>query len=328
MQFPKRSARAFTLVELLVVIAIIGVLVALLLPAVQAAREAARRSSCSNNLKQLGLALHNHHDTYGKFPSREGVKSGGYGRLGGLLDILPFIEQGNAYDNIFATTPLTSTPWSGYAPFLIEIDAFICPSSPDHMVSETLGNHSYHFCAGDSYITNTTKPRGVFGRNSFLGMKDITDGTSNTLAMAERAFPQRSKDIYHTSTGTNHTIPADCSATYAAGTKEYSTGASSWSGRRWNDGGAGFSAVNTIIPPNGPQCAHNNHDAQNGFYTVSSAHPGGAMTVFADASVHFIAETISAGNQGADAGSISGVSPFGVWGALGSKSGSEVVSLP
>src|SRR5688500_17646541 len=93
----KRSA--FTLVELLVVIAIIGVLVALLLPAVQAAREAARRSQCSNNLKQLGLAAHNFHDTQNKLPSS--IRPGGLTtapRIAGLTLLLPFIEQKNAYD--------------------------------------------------------------------------------------------------------------------------------------------------------------------------------------------------------------------------------------
>lgn len=101
-----KSRRAFTLVELLVVIAIIGILVALLLPAVQAAREAARRMQCQNNLKQLGLALHNYHDTYKRLPSlAQGTnqaavpeRDSNYGMLGGIVHMLPFVEQTPLYD--------------------------------------------------------------------------------------------------------------------------------------------------------------------------------------------------------------------------------------
>src|SRR5262245_47381867 len=107
--------RAFTLVELLVVIAIIGVLVALLLPAVQAAREAARRTQCNNNLKQLTLALHNYHDTYLFFVYRRGGTAGAttllgnQNRLSGFIPLLPFLEQQPMYENIRAGDP-TTTP--------------------------------------------------------------------------------------------------------------------------------------------------------------------------------------------------------------------------
>ncbi|WP_166823418.1 DUF1559 domain-containing protein [Thalassoroseus pseudoceratinae] len=318
--------RGFTLIELLVVIAIIAILIALLLPAVQQAREAARRTQCKNNLKQLGLALHNHHDVHGNFPSRQGSPAGTHSRLSGMLDLLPFLEQNNLFDDIFATNP--PEPWNGsFAPWQNEIPALLCPSSPEHPAGGAIGDHNYHFCSGDSHVTNTANPRGVFGDDSYLAMRDVTDGTTNTIAMGERAFPRAGKDINYTAVGSNHTVPADCAATYDTTTRQYTGTAHTWSGRRWNDGGAGFSAINTCLPPNSPQCAHNNHDAQNGYYTASSEHAGGVQVVMVDGSVQFVSENIDAGNQGASSSGLSGVSPYGVWGAMGTRNGSEVVTL-
>ena len=155
--------RAFTLVELLVVIAIIGILIALLLPAVQAAREAARRSQCSNNLKQLGLALHNYHDTFKAQPPRQGgpLWSGGSltnpPRHSAFVNLLPFIEQDARYSQIM-TSQLNA--WSGGADsgYVGEIAPFICPS--DGLLTETSPDRqalysplNYGLCMGDPTIS-------------------------------------------------------------------------------------------------------------------------------------------------------------------------------
>jgi prepilin-type N-terminal cleavage/methylation domain-containing protein len=129
--------RAFTLVELLAVIAIIGIRVALLLPAVQAAREASRRMSCTNNLKQLGVALHNYHDTFKSFVPRKQGTTGtisNQGRLSGLVGLLPFIEQQPLYDAIKAGDPANGIPpggpsaWSGWAVWDLAPTTLHCPS--------------------------------------------------------------------------------------------------------------------------------------------------------------------------------------------------------
>ncbi|MDR2440810.1 MAG: DUF1559 domain-containing protein, partial [Planctomycetaceae bacterium] len=160
----RSSPFGFTLVELLVVIAIIGVLIALLLPAVQAAREAARRMQCANKLKQFGIAVHNYHDTYNALPA---VQTGPYGpqrgnqnmRMNGLVGILPFMEQNPLYDRICTTTIFTTDNWFDDfthlygAPIITEqVMAFYCPS--DGAYATKPANHpagsNYRFCRGDN----------------------------------------------------------------------------------------------------------------------------------------------------------------------------------
>jgi prepilin-type N-terminal cleavage/methylation domain-containing protein/prepilin-type processing-associated H-X9-DG protein len=223
--FNKREGRSgFTLVELLVVIAIIGVLVALLLPAVQAAREAARRSQCSNNLKQFGIALHNYHDTYGVFPPRRGGTAGGgntarfdgnYDRKSAFIFLLPYIEQKPMADRIRAGEMLAATghtiPPDGpagwynprYPPWSTQLKVVMCPSDKIIMPTPTQhGRNSYMFSLGDTLGGTTAVngqrvdhnhpsrvTRGIFGGSQRCkGFNHITDGSSNTIAMSERVW--------------------------------------------------------------------------------------------------------------------------------------------
>lgn len=203
----KQGARSgFTLVELLVVIAIIGVMVGLLLPAVQAAREAARRMSCGNNLKQLGLGMHNYESTHKKLPA---LGSLGIGTEMGLpyawtLALLPFIEQNAMYDRMMAQArpsgPGLPVPWAtGSSAFEIEvwrknIPSLMCPSDmPPSNLAESPSFLSYKACVGDDYHQNHFRPdqgrdnRGIFQIQRWRGFNEIIDGLSNTIMLGEIA---------------------------------------------------------------------------------------------------------------------------------------------
>jgi len=206
--------KGFTLVELLVVIAIIGILIALLLPAVQAAREAARRSQCTNNLKQLGLALHNHHDTYLRFPPGGARDQPPFGKVetdwgsSWLVYILPFVEQKPLYDQWEFQN--SSGVFSAHNMALINglvIPGYACPSSPlpTQWADQQHGNTrrmAVHYVgvsgAAPGLIPNYTESRvntvnngGIVGGGGFLfpngklRFADITDGTTNVLAASE-----------------------------------------------------------------------------------------------------------------------------------------------
>ena len=187
---PQKLARGFTLVELLVVIAIIGVLVALLLPAVQAAREAARRTQCSNNLKQIGLAVHNYHDTLGALPPGQ---PGALAGSSAFAAILPFMEQGNMYDK-YDFTKGNSDPVNT-AVVSQKIKGFICPSavfvrqvpivSPDCDAQRAPGTYAFNagsLYAGSGVVTNGAINNAESGMTS---LASVTDGTSNTFLSGE-----------------------------------------------------------------------------------------------------------------------------------------------
>lgn len=218
----QRTKRGFTLIELLVVIAIIAILIALLLPAVQQAREAARRSTCKNNLKQIGLALHNYHDTHSVLPPatiNAGLSSCDtvHGATGNLLNhtcyqmILPFIDQANIYNQYNWSLPsgranhgsgcTGSVSTDQYSIVKSPVSVFLCPSDPGNQQNSTTSGAYYtnpgwrtsygvvSFSTGTasygSWKANTSSLKSALGPNGAAKFRDFRDGTSNTMIMCE-----------------------------------------------------------------------------------------------------------------------------------------------
>lgn len=337
-----RLRSAFTLIELLVVIAIIGVLVALLLPAVQQAREAARRSQCKNQLKQLGLAIHNYHDTYNKLPVGEQIQGGGGIRYSGFVGMLPYMDQAPLYNQIVAANFLRA-PWdTGFAPFTTTIPLLLCPSDTKTTENDIIGKNSYMFCRGDTtwdhneWAGNGGRGlRGLFtGYGRYRNLADCSDGLSNTIAMSERVQAKNTSLVSDGATATNvgnsfvQSNPSLCLNQIV--NKRFTGSYGAWGGGRWPDGAPAFSGCTTVLGPNKGSCTQGGWDGEDGIYEPSSKHVGGVQVLMGDGAVRFVSENINTGNTTLpppDApGQGGGPSRYGVWGSLGSLAGGDTVS--
>lgn len=276
--------KGFTLIELLVVIAIIAVLIALLLPAVQQAREAARRSQCKNNLKQMGLAMHNYHDQSRMFPpgavyariNPSATPAIYHNYISAWVFIMPFIDQANLYSTWNFNYMQNESPNSDVnGPNRKPVSTYFCPSRPSRPThffaagATTSAAGDYALSAGTGSVTagasaGTSAP-GVFYVNSPTKMRDVTDGTSNTILVGEKLTRIPNK-------------PGDNTADNA----QYRF---SWHSTR-----------NTTSPMN-RDTYYNLAGNANPFHETDcnfgSDHVGGAQFLFADGSVHFINENIN-----------------------------------
>lgn len=344
----------FTLVELLVVIAIIGVLVALLLPAVQQAREAARRMQCTNNVKQLGLAVQLYHDAFNAFPSLRagnpngGVSYAGNNRLNARFAVLPFMEQSNFYDR--AMTSLVGPYDASDVIWKTTVDSFLCPSNAGPLQSpeapdQTVGAADYYFFVGDrpyrSYpggtYTNGSMNSGVFLNDAWSRMSSITDGTSNTAGISEGVRPSNNRGYgaVVTKPGSASWYPVALTPLFNKQTNSYVSTVGVFSGqalrgfRAW-DGAILFIGVMAATPPNSVCISDGtSHGGSQYLLSPTSYHPGGVNVGMMDGSVRFVTETINTGNQSSnyrnypDTGS---PSAYGVWGAMATKSGGETLT--
>lgn len=307
-----RSGRGagFTLIELLVVIAIIAVLSALLLPAAQQAREAARRASCRNNLKQLGLALHNYHDTMNRlpfgylvaaWPADPAVPAGHY-RWSVLAQLTPYLEQSNISNALDFSYPMVGAPPNA-PPFPVNRDAvaqvvplFLCPSDHGRKIVDAWGPANYVACAGSGgnggYAENAD---GSFFINSQVQFRDFTDGLSNTAVMSESTLgegganptsgpvdPQR---VYVS-------LPSGVELSESACNGDTATSFSAARGRAWADGAFPYGLYNHFDAPNSPRPDCIRH-SNPGWKAARSMHPGGVNVLLGDSGVRFASDSVN-----------------------------------
>ncbi len=337
----RETRRGFTLIELLVVIAIIGVLIALLLPAVQAAREAARRSQCTNNLKQIGLALHNYHSAIDSFPMGASQQPYDIGQPADTWSVwsaqsllLPYMEQTAIYNAInFSWSP---GPRGGYSAVVNStaygtvINSFLCPSDANAGVNNI---NSYCASMGTTTQNVTSKTTGIFAYQTAYKIPNVTDGTSNTIAYSEALVGEENNQIQKMGNSTGSASGGgqavnkyDISGMLPQVKQDLQT-CSGWfqsgivtggRGTRWGWGSIGSSLFNTVVPPNGGGtvkwgacrmdcCVNAIHDH---YTNATSNHSGGVNVAMADGSVHFIKSSIS----------------FPIWWALGTRANGEVIS--
>ncbi|QDT89618.1 DUF1559 domain-containing protein [Gimesia algae] len=310
---PQRAG--FTLIELLVVIAIIAILIALLLPAVQQAREAARRSQCKNNLKQIALATHNFHDTFLRFPfgTSDHAETADLSAsptpattwITGHIEILPYLEQDAVARRWDKEEPRNSTndaDGDGFTNAMLVqmiVPTFLCPSMPlPGPVADNRAPCSYIFSAGTPstkylhYYTNYGVPEPAYdgaivpriledstsaNYDKKTKMRDITDGTTNTFLMGE---------IDSSPTGTPETGTSVVGSVWAYGYVGYTWGTTS--------------------------ARLNLHDGTTTYGVFRSQHPGGAHFAMVDGSVHYLSENIN----------------YDLYQALSTRAGGEIVEFP
>lgn len=320
-----RQRRAFTLVELLVVIAIIGILVALLLPAVQTARESARRTQCNNNIKQITMAVHNYHDVYNQFPTVGSASFSIHAR------ILSFMEQSSVADSIdyrvAPTDPLNTVPRN------TNIKTYLCPSDPDQLPASLGARNNYTvnmgtnimYTTGDpahpnfgqppfngpfSFGTAATFGSGVVGTTS--GFRDVLDGTSNTAMFSEKnkgdgsnAISMPEADTYRPGTypATADQAMADC---FAVNTQDLTKQGNSNVGAPWMSNSHSVTQYWHVMTPNTRSCMFPSLRIAT---TAGSRHPGGVMMSLCDGSVRFVANSVD----------------LAIWRALGTRGNGEAI---
>lgn len=305
----RSSSRGFTLIELLVVIAVIAVLISLLLPAVQQAREAARRTECRNHLKQLGLAMHNYHDAHSCFPFGWGGTTPASGSPGysAISQLLPFFDQVPLYNTINFSLPLTDP--ANTVARMQEIPMLRCPSDFQNTQPQSGGAVNYVANKGNGILWQDPNQNGVFVYRKSVRFRDIIDGTSNTAAFSERVLTDGNNGVVSPDADVFLAItdPATqdeaISMCYAVDINNLANQFPIFMGAPWMNGQHTYLHVDT---PNRRSC---------GFYPLkatmppSSRHEGGVHLLLCDGSCRFVSENIDRQT----------------WRGIGSRDGGEVL---
>jgi prepilin-type N-terminal cleavage/methylation domain-containing protein/prepilin-type processing-associated H-X9-DG protein len=313
--------RGFTLIELIVVIGIITILIALLLPAVQAARESARRMRCLSNLRQLGLALHNYDATFGGFPPAWLPSDIPTGKAGPQpvfypstqLLLLPMLEQVELANSINRSIPMLSMPdleGANRTAARTKVAAFVCPSDPVS-VTTPLGAINYRVNLGECIVCDDGD-HGAFSKIGTLSIASFTDGTSNTIAFAEKSVGSLvgfvpSRDWlevikYGPTTGDGWATICSNQADISKGNRD--------AGKTWMIAGGVYTQFYTATGPNSriPDCGTEFYNKGSGAYAARSYHPGGVNGALADGSARWFSSSID----------------LKLWRALGTRDQGEV----
>lgn len=332
----RHKSAGFTLIELLVVIAIIGVLVAMLLPAVQSAREAARRNDCANRLRQLGLAALNYESAEKTLPIGRQLPIA----WGVHVALLPYLEQTVISSGINLKVAIKQADAR-----LLDVEAFLCPTDSVDRLADTpvadaqdgWGRNSYRGNAGNdtgemtgvgAAINQVERNNGVFVTNRQIRLKEVTDGASQTALFSERVRGDGdnkavdvASDWFRISDG-NITADQVATACHALNVSTMNTAQKQFSrgGRNWPRGNYAVSRYNHVLPPNDLSCARDAaggnlgaaFNDEGGATTATSWHTGGVNMARVDGSLQFVADGVE----------------LAVWRALGSRDGEEVVGQP
>jgi prepilin-type N-terminal cleavage/methylation domain-containing protein/prepilin-type processing-associated H-X9-DG protein len=311
----KSRRSGFTLIELLVVIAIIAVLIALLLPAVQSAREAARRIQCVNNLKQIGLALHNYQESRGVLPGADMVFN--VTELSALTNILPYMEQANVFNSVNCAFSYQDA--TNYTAMYTVVSGFVCPSDLPSPVPSLGAQTNYMANMGSGIVWQSSigpnvglpQPNGVFYGNSATTFAAITDGLSNTTFYSERVLADGNNsivspvaDVFFSPLAPT-TPDQALQMCQAVDITSLANQFPLFMGAPWLCGQHIFLHVS---PPDSRSCGF--FLSLRAVMPPSSRHPGGVNVLFGDGAVKFVKDQVN----------------LSVWRALGTRNGGEVVS--
>jgi prepilin-type N-terminal cleavage/methylation domain-containing protein len=318
--------RGFTLIELLVVIAIIAILIALLLPAVQQAREAARRTQCKNNLHQIGIALHNYHESYNAFPPSQcrtmNVPGPNWGNDMSIhARILSNFDQAPLFNMIDWNVNYNHA--NNAVAFMARVPGFLCPSDSDTLPASMGGRTNYQFSMGTGILHegvppttggNSTLPfaNGIFYKNSFIGFRDMIDGSSHTALASERIKGDGSNSIITEESDTFqpgiYPNTADEALLYCRQTdiNDLTKQGRSHSGTPWIQTYHTSTIYYHVAPPNDRSCMYPPGRIMT---TAGSHHEGGVHLLLGDGAVDFVSESID----------------LATWRALGTRYGKEFV---